>query len=75
MAYDSARTLQRVGDSGATAAIESETAHDRDSRALREKVLAMATAGGGAPAGVDDGIYRGMNAMVDYRAGFRREHK
>lgn len=40
--------------------------------ALREQVLAQAT--GEAPAGGEDGVYRGMNAYKDYRAGFRREH-
>ena len=40
--------------------------------ALREQVLAQVE--GAAPVSGEDGVYRGMNAYKDYRAGFRREH-
>lgn len=40
--------------------------------ALREAVLAQVE--GAAPVSGEDGVYRGMNAYKDYRAGFRREH-
>ena len=38
-------------------------------RALRERVLAQATASAS-----DDGTYKGMNNYIDHRKGFRREH-
>lgn len=38
-------------------------------RALRERVLAQATAGTS-----DDGVYHGLNNYIDHRKGFRREH-
>lgn len=41
-------------------------------RALREQVLGQVE--GEVPVSGEDGVYRGMNAYRDYRAGFRREH-
>ncbi|KAI7835984.1 hypothetical protein COHA_010128 [Chlorella ohadii] len=70
-AFESSKTLQQRA-SDATRANEQETAHDRDGRALREQVLAQVE--GAAPVSGEDGVYRGMNAYKDYRAGFRREH-
>jgi len=72
--YEADRRRQEAGDGGATAALESETAHDRDARAAREAVLAQAARLGPGGAEVDDGKYHGANAYIDYRKGFRREH-
>lgn len=71
--FESSNTVQQQGDGGATRGNEQETEHDRDARALREQVLRQA-AEGGAPTSGADGIYRGLNAYKDYRAGFRREN-
>ena len=78
-AFESSNAVQQARDGGATATNEQETAHDRDSRALREQVLRQVGSGedggGGAPvSGGDDGAYRGLNNYRDYTAGFRREH-
>ena len=74
LAFASDRQIQSFNDNGATAAILSETDFAVDSRAIREKVLSQAT-GEGGPAAAADGLYRGMAGLIDYRAGFRREHK
>lgn len=73
-AMEADRQRQSAGDGGATAALQSETPFDRDARAQREAILAQATklAPGGAE--VDDGLYHGQAAYIDYRKGFRREH-
>lgn len=68
-------------DESATRYLETETQFDRDARAQRERVIAVSagTAAGGAGAAEADNssgakqTYKGMNAYVDYRAGFRRE--
>lgn len=60
------RGIQKQSDGGATRLLETETSHDRDGRAIREKVLNQER--------TDDGTYRGMAAYTDYRAGFRREN-
>ncbi|KAK3235114.1 hypothetical protein CYMTET_54666 [Cymbomonas tetramitiformis] len=73
-AYESNRQVQTHNDQGATKMLETETATDRDARALREQVLEQGKdetrpniyAGGEA-------VYKGTNAYTDYRAGFRRE--
>ncbi|KAL6780536.1 hypothetical protein ACKKBF_B12705 [Auxenochlorella protothecoides x Auxenochlorella symbiontica] len=68
-AFESSNTLQQSQDGGATRNLETETAHDRDARALREQVLAQQVEEGGA----EGATYKGMNNYRDYRAGFRRE--
>ena len=70
-AFEGDKTIQKRGDMGATAELEIETAKDRDGRALREQVLKQAVER--AEGFDDDKKYRGTNAYVDYRAGFRRE--
>jgi len=72
--YEADRRRQEAGDGGATAALQSETAHDRDARAAREAVLAQASRLGADGREADDGLYHGANAYIDYRKGFRREH-
>ena len=67
--YMSDRTLQSGKDDLATAALETETAFDRDARAVKKAALATAAAGPGA----DDGVYRGARGYVDHTAGFKRE--
>ncbi|KAG2437604.1 hypothetical protein HYH02_011244 [Chlamydomonas schloesseri] len=69
--FAGSKALQDGKDTLATRVLETETEYDRDARAQREAVLKQAT--DGAAAG-DDGTYKGMNAYVDYRKGFRREH-
>lgn len=70
--YASDRTRQSGVDDLATATLETETAPDRDARAVREANLeatAAARAGGeGGPA-----TYRGARHYADHAAGFRRE--
>ncbi|WIA16526.1 hypothetical protein OEZ85_013203 [Tetradesmus obliquus] len=56
-------------DESATKTLETETEFDRDSRAQRERLLAVSAAGPAAA----DGKYRGANAYVDYKQGLRRE--
>lgn len=64
-------------DESATRHLETETQFDRDARAQRERLLAASTtqqgADGEAPAQQEKATYKGMNAYVDYKAGFRRE--
>lgn len=67
--YESSRNIQQQTDMGATKEVETETQHDRDGRALREKRLKA-----GAEEAATDGTYKGMAAYNDYRAGFRREN-
>ncbi|CAI5515422.1 unnamed protein product [Closterium sp. Naga37s-1] len=80
--------LQMASDSRATATIETETEFDRDSRAIREKVLKQAeealkgrareggsaAAGPAGPPGSKKEVYKGMAGYADHTAGFRREH-
>ena len=73
-AYEADRQRQAAGDGGATATLETETPFDRDARAAREAVLAQASRLGPDGREVDDGLYHGANAYIDYRKGFRREH-
>jgi RING finger protein 113A len=56
---------------GATAELEIDTSKEMDGRAMREQVLKQAI--DRADGFEDDKKYRGTNAYVDYRAGFRRE--
>ncbi|GLC54966.1 hypothetical protein PLESTB_000925700 [Pleodorina starrii] len=69
VAYAGSKALQEGKDALASRVLETETEFDRDARAQREKVLKQATEGV-----TDDGTYKGMNAYIDYRKGFRREH-
>jgi RING finger protein 113A len=69
--FESSGTVTVHNDSGATRALETETAHDRDNRAVRERALAATADAGDAPG---DAVYRGMTGYKDYRAGFRREN-
>jgi RING finger protein 113A len=73
-AYEADRQRQAAGDGGATASLETETPFDRDARAAREAVLAQASRLGADGREVDDGLYHGASAYIDYRKGFRREH-
>ncbi|GFH11474.1 hypothetical protein V8C86DRAFT_2877883 [Haematococcus lacustris] len=67
--FDTSRTIQSGRDESVFKALETETATDHDARALREAVLRQTEDGA-----VDDGVYRGVNGYIDYKAGFRREH-
>lgn len=74
--FESSNALQVSGDGGATRNLETETEHDRDNRAVRERMLQQAAAdaaAGGEPPPGEDNVYRGMAGYKDYRAGFRRE--
>ncbi len=70
-AFEGDRSLQQRGDGGATAGLEIDTEKDKDGRAMREKVLATASAR--VDGFEDDKIYKGNANYVDYRAGFRKE--
>ncbi|KXZ53511.1 hypothetical protein GPECTOR_7g961 [Gonium pectorale] len=69
VAFAGSKALQDGKDTLATRVLETETEYDRDARAQRERVLKQATDGV-----TDDGTYKGMNAYIDYRKGFRSEH-
>jgi RING finger protein 113A len=78
--FESSNTVQQQqGDAFATRQLETETAHDRDGRALREKVLAAAAVPGKESEAAEaagqqpDNVYKGLHGYKDYRAGFRRE--
>ena len=70
-AFEGSKTVQARGDMGATAELEIDTSKEMDGRAMREQVLKQAI--DRADGFEDDKKYRGTNAYVDYRAGFRRE--
>ena len=70
-AFEGTKTVNSRGDMGATAELEIDTHKDMDGRAMREQVLKHAV--DRADGFEDDKVYRGANAYVDYRAGFRRE--
>ena len=70
-AFEGTKTVNVRGDMGATAELEIDTHKDMDGRAMREQVLKHAV--DRAEGFEDDKVYRGTNAYVDYRAGFRRE--
>jgi len=70
-AYEGTREETARGDMGATAQLEINTSKEMDGRAMREQVLKQAVER--ADGFEDDKKYRGTNAYVDYRAGFRRE--
>lgn len=68
--FESSGTVAVRDDGGATRALETETATDRDNRAVRERGLAADAEASGAA----DAVYTGMTGYKDYRAGFRREN-
>ncbi|OUS43009.1 hypothetical protein BE221DRAFT_195005 [Ostreococcus tauri] len=70
-AFEGTRAVGARGDMGATAQLEINTAKEMDGRTMREQVLRQAVER--ADGFEDDKKYRGTNAYVDYRAGFRRE--
>ena len=70
-AFEGSKTVRARGDMGATAELEIDTSKEMDGRAMREQVLKQAI--DRADGFEDDKKYRGTNAYVDYRAGFRRE--
>jgi RING finger protein 113A len=74
--FNSSRTIQSSTDNRATATLETETAHDRDARAIRERQLKQADASlKKNPSASSSGeVYKGINGYTDHRAGFRREH-
>lgn len=72
--YEADRQRQAAGDGGATATLQTETPFECDARAAREAVLAQASRLGPDGREVDDGLYHGAAAYIDYRKGFRREH-
>ena len=69
-ALEGTRAVGARGDMGATAQLEINTAKEMDGRTMREQVLRQAVER--ADGFEDDKKYRGTNAYVDYRAGFRR---
>ncbi|XP_022958735.1 zinc finger CCCH domain-containing protein 1 [Cucurbita moschata] len=74
--FESSKEIQVHHDSRATATLETETDFSRDARAIRERVLKQAEEalkGKGKSSGGEK-LYKGVNAYVDYKAGFRREH-
>lgn len=74
--FESSKEIQVHHDSRATATLETETDFTRDARAIRERVLKQAEEalkGKGKSSGGEK-LYKGVNAYVDYKAGFRREH-
>ena len=70
-AFEGTKTVDPRGDMGARLSSEIDTHKDMDGRAMREQVLKHAV--DRADGFEDDKVYRGANAYVDYRAGFRRE--
>jgi RING finger protein 113A len=76
--YESSRTIQSSTDSRATSTLETETAFDRDARAIRERQLKQAEESlkknPSASASGSGEVYKGIHGYTDYKAGFRREH-
>ena len=71
-AFEGTKTVDSRGDMVARRlSFEIDTHKDMDGRAMREQVLKHAV--DRADGFEDDKVYRGANAYVDYRAGFRRE--
>jgi RING finger protein 113A len=77
--FESSRTIQSSTDNRATATLETETAYDRDARAIRERQLKQAeeslkkNPSASAPSSSGD-LYKGISGYTDHKAGFRREH-
>ncbi|CAM0945954.1 unnamed protein product [Alopecurus aequalis] len=74
--FESSRTIQSSTDNRATATLETETAYDRDARAIRERQLKQAEQSlkKKPSASVSGDVYRGISGYKDHKAGFRREH-
>jgi RING finger protein 113A len=76
--FESSRTIQSSTDNRATATLETETAYDRDARAIRERQLKQAEASvknDPSASGSSSGdVYKGINGYTDHKAGFRREN-
>ncbi|CAM6096341.1 unnamed protein product [Calypogeia fissa] len=72
--YDSSRVIQTDTDQRATATLETETAFDRDARAIRERVLKQADEALKGNNAQSSKVYKGINGYTDHKAGFRREH-
>ncbi|BBN07019.1 RING finger protein 113A [Marchantia polymorpha subsp. ruderalis] len=72
--FESSREIQTQNDSRATATLETETAFDRDARAIRERVLKQADEALKGNNSASSKVYKGINAYTDHKAGFRREH-
>ncbi|XP_072984091.1 zinc finger CCCH domain-containing protein 15 [Typha latifolia] len=74
--FDSSKSIQTDHDSRATATLETETAFDRDTRAIRERVLKQAEEslkGNPKQPSSEEKLYKGIHGYKDYKAGFRRE--
>ncbi|GBG89427.1 hypothetical protein CBR_g49218 [Chara braunii] len=67
--YESERRVQTHSDNRATATLETETEFDRDSRAIRERVLKQAQEALSKGATEDSKFYRGLHGYTDHRAG------
>uniref|UniRef100_A0ACD5YQB0 Uncharacterized protein n=1 Tax=Avena sativa TaxID=4498 RepID=A0ACD5YQB0_AVESA len=76
--FESSRTIQSSTDNRATATLETETAYDRDARAIRERQLKQAEESlkknPSAPSSTSGELYKGISGYTDHKAGFRREH-
>lgn len=71
--FESSKEIQVQSDNRATASLETETAFDRDARAIRERTLKQAQENLKGDVKSDDKVYRGIHGYTDYKAGFRRE--
>ncbi|GBG78313.1 hypothetical protein CBR_g26342 [Chara braunii] len=69
--YESERRVQTRSDNRATATLETETEFDRDSRAIRERVLKQAQEALSKGAAEDSKLYRGLHGYTDHRAGLQ----
>lgn len=74
-AFESSKEIQVEHDSRATATLETETAFDRDARAIRERSLKQAEESlkGKVSSAGSEKLYKGMHNYTDHKAGFRRE--
>lgn len=71
--FESSKEIQVQSDNRATASLETETAFDRDARAIRERTLKQAEENLKGDVKSDGKVYRGIHGYTDYKAGFRRE--
>ena len=72
--YESTRQVQTLDDNRATAVSEIETAFDRDSRSIRERVLKQASEALKSGESSSSKVYKGIHGYTDHKAGFRQEH-
>ncbi|XBI70615.1 hypothetical protein VPH35_065055 [Triticum aestivum] len=75
--FESSRTIQSSTDNRATATLETETAYDRDARAIRERQLKQAEESlkkNPSASSSSGELYKGIHGYTDHKAGFRREH-